>query len=116
MHIIIVEPGKKPREADIENNKETLEKIIGGCIAEEYPFEDDAILLCGIECTLKEGTEWNRWISETFDAIKGTFIVCEKNGNEYTDLSSELTEKYMKRFQNVEVSIPDEFKTIICLD
>lgn len=40
MHVIIVEPGKKPREADIENKLEVLQKTVGGYIQAIYPFDE----------------------------------------------------------------------------
>ena len=73
MHVIIVEPGKKPREADIENKLEVLQKTVGGYIQAIYPWDEPVALVCDDEAKLKTDTEWNRMLPETSDVIKGTF-------------------------------------------
>ena len=38
MHILIVEPGKHPRLADIDDSLESLQKTVGGYIEAIYPL------------------------------------------------------------------------------
>lgn len=106
MHVIIVEPGKNPREAEIENKLEVLQKTVGGYIQAIYPWEEPVAIVCDDEAKLKADTEWNRMLPETSDVIKGTFFICGLGDEDFADLSPELTEKYMERFKNVELFVP----------
>ena len=44
MRILIVEPGKHPRVAEIENTLEKLQETVGGYIQAVYPWEDNIAL------------------------------------------------------------------------
>jgi len=46
MKVLIVEPGKCPREADIEHTLEAEQKIVGGTIGAVYPWRDSACIVC----------------------------------------------------------------------
>ena len=53
MKVLIVEPGKYPREADIEHTLEAEQAVVGGTIEAVYPWRDSACMplslqtLCG---------------------------------------------------------------------
>lgn len=106
MKILIVEPGNHPRETDIDGSLESLQKTVGGYIQAIYPFEDEVAVICDDEAKLKADTQWNRMLLETGDVIKGTFFIAGLGREDFTDLSSELTEKYKQRFWNIELFIP----------
>ena len=59
MNVLIVEPGKHPRLADIDESLESLQKTVGGYIEAIYPFEDEIAIICDEESKLKSDTEWN---------------------------------------------------------
>ena len=40
MKILIIEPGKHPREAEIDGSLESMQKTVGGYLQAIYPFED----------------------------------------------------------------------------
>ena len=40
MKVLIVEPGKYPREADIEHTLEAEQAVVGGTIEAVYPWRD----------------------------------------------------------------------------
>ena len=42
MKVLIVEPGKYPREADIEHTLEAEQAVVGGKIQDIFPWEDMA--------------------------------------------------------------------------
>ena len=44
MRILIVEPGKHPRVAEIENTLEKLQETVGGYIQAVYPCEENIAL------------------------------------------------------------------------
>lgn len=75
MKVLIVEPRKHPREAEIDGNLESMQKTVGGYLQAIYPFEDEIALVCDDESKLKSDTERNRMLPETGDIIKGTFFI-----------------------------------------
>lgn len=106
MNVLIVEPGKHPRLADIDDSLESLQKTVGGYIQAIYPWEDKVALIADDEAKLKSDTQWNRMLPETGDVIKGTFFIAGLGKEDFTDLSTELTEKYKQRFRNIELFVP----------
>ena len=106
MKILIIEPGKLPREAEIDGSLESMQKTVGGYLQAIYPFEDEVALVCDDESKLKSDTQWNRMLPETGDIIKGTFFIAGLGAEDFTHLSAELMEKYRQRFRNVELFIP----------
>lgn len=46
MKVLIVEPGKYPREADIEHTLEAEQAVAGGTIEAVYPWRDSACIVC----------------------------------------------------------------------
>ena len=106
MNVLIVEPGKHPRLADIDESLESLQKTVGGYIEAIFPFEDEIAIICDEESKLKSDTEWNRMLPETHDVIKGTFIIAGLGDEDFTDITPELAEKYKQRFWNIELFVP----------
>lgn len=102
MKILIVEPGKHPRIAEISGSLRSLQEAVGGYIQAIYPFDDPIALVCDEEGLFKE-TKWNRHISKDC-AIKGTFFLCGLGEEDFTDIPEELIDKYSKRFFE-----PEEF-------
>ena len=98
MKILIVEPGKHPREADIPHTLEEMQRVVGGYIEAVYPWKDPVGLVCD-EDGLSKDTEWNRYITSEV-AIKGAFFICGLGEEDFTDLSPELMEKYKKLMWN----------------
>ncbi len=96
MKILIVEPNRHPRRADIPHTLETLQGIVGGHIQAIYPFDDPVALVCDDEGKLK-GYDLNRYIPNV-DIIAGTFFVCGLGEEDFTDLPDELAEKYENLF------------------
>ncbi len=94
MKILIVEPGKHPRIADVEDKLGILQSIVGGSIEAIYPWGDPVALVCDEEGLYKD-TEWNRYINKDL-AIKGTFFLCGLGEESFEDLPDDLAEKYTK--------------------
>lgn len=46
MKVLIVEPGKYPREADIEHTLEAEQAVVDGTIEAVYPWKDNACIVC----------------------------------------------------------------------
>ena len=96
MKILIVEPGKHPRRADIPHTLEEMQRIVGGYIQAVYWFDDPVALVCDDEGKLK-GYELNRAVAGR-DIIAGTFFICGLDAEDFTDLPDALAEKYEKLF------------------
>lgn len=62
MRILIVEPGKRPRAADIPHTLKAMQSVVGGLITAIYPWGDPVALVCDDEGLLK-GYELNRQVS-----------------------------------------------------
>jgi len=96
MKILIVEPNRRPRRADIPHTLENLQQVVGGYIQAIYPYDDPVALVCDEEGKLK-GYDLNRYIPNA-DIIAGTFFVCGLGAEDFTDLPDELADKYEKLF------------------
>lgn len=103
MKILIIEPFKPPRSADIDGRLSTLQKIVGGTIQAIYPYDDPVALICNDEGKLL-GLPLNRSI-EDYDIIAGTFIICGLGEDCFAPLSPELQQKYKEKFLCPEIII-----------
>lgn len=65
MRIIIVEGGKRPYEAELEHNLESMRRCVGGDIEAAYePGGRDAALICNDEgkpCGKETAAQRRRW-------------------------------------------------------
>lgn len=102
MKILIVEPLRYPRRADIPHKLEKMQEIVGGYIKAINPFDDPVAVVCNEEGKL-EGLELNRYIPEARDIISGTFFICGLGEEDFTDLPDNLTDKFEKRFRYPQV-------------
>ena len=95
MKVLIVEPGKYPREADIEHTLEAEQAVVGGTIEAVYPWRDSACIVCN-DNGIAENLPLNRMLSD-YDIIYGTFFVCGLTRDDFTD----LTPKQMKHYEEM---------------
>ena len=103
MKILIIEPRKNPRRADIPHTLEEMQRIVGGYIQATYPFDDPVAIVCDDEGKLK-GYELNRYIPNV-DIITGTFFICGLGAEDFTDLPDDMAEKYEKLFYHPEAFV-----------
>ena len=96
MKILIFEPHKHPRRADIPHTLENLQEIVGGYIQAIYPWEDRVAVVCDDD-GLSKHYELNRYIAPGV-VIAGTFFICGLGEENFDDLSDELAEKYERLF------------------
>ena len=95
MKVLIVEPGKYPREADIEHTLEAEQAVVGGTIEAVYPWRDSACIVCN-DNGIAENLPLNRMLGD-YDIIHGTFFVCGLTRDDFTD----LTPQQMKRYEEL---------------
>ncbi len=46
MNVLIVEPGKAPRQAEIGGGLNNMQDVVGGLIQAVYPYEDPVAVVC----------------------------------------------------------------------
>ena len=104
IRVIFVEPLEKPKLITIDHTLETLQKLVGGYIAAEYPFDDEVALICNDEGKINDSLP-NRRLEECEDVIFGNFLITGLTEDSFGSLSSDLAEKYMARFEYPEIFI-----------
>ena len=102
IHVVLVEPGKLARDADIGTELSDLQRAVGGGFIETfYPFEESCVLVCDDEGKLN-GSLPNRAIYDekghVEDIIFGPFFICDCSTEEFGSLTSEQAERYKKMF------------------
>lgn len=106
MKVLMVEPHKNAYEADIGNELNAMQKVVGGSIEAAYFFDDPVALVCNEEGKIN-GLELNRSVrnedNEIMDIVTGTFFICGLNKDNFDSLTSEQMEKFKKMFFNPEI-------------
>ncbi len=101
IHVLLVEPEKLPRPAEIDSSLESMQQVVGGYIQAVYPFFDDAVLVCNEEGKL-QGLPPNRLLREPggkpYDVVCGTFFIAGTAGDDFTSLSQDQMEHYRHQF------------------
>lgn len=105
MNVLIVEPGKVPRESEIGSDLKSMQEVVGGYIEAVYPYDDPVALVCNEEGKL-EGLPLNRRL-EDYDIIAGTFFICGLSKDNFASLSPELMATYKEKFAQ-----PEQFMRI----
>lgn len=88
MRVIIYEPGKGPRLAEVENTLEALQNVVGGRI-ETVTLSDDVVAVCN-EDSLMSGMKY----CCTLYGIQffGPVILAGYSGDEFTDIPRYMLE------------------------
>lgn len=98
--VVLLEPGKVARAAEIDATLKGMQNIVGGKI--------DAIPLSGaLLIHNREGKDmnlpFNRGLCDengkVKDIISGTCFICDSKEDEFIGLSEKQTEEYLKRFK-----------------
>lgn len=104
MKVLICEPGKYAREAEIDGSLESEQAIVGGMIETVYPWDDSAILVCN-DNGLNERLPLCRQINE-YTVIAGTFFICGDGDCCFASLSDEQLARYKQEFYKPELFFP----------
>ena len=120
MRIIVVEGGKRPYEAELEHNLESMRRCVGGNIEVVYePGGRDAALICNDEGKLL-GLPLNRALrdeeGEIYNVIAGSFFVCgaPPDSESFTSLTDAQVNYWMERFAKPEFFVRVNDK-VICV-
>ena len=116
IRVLMVEPGKHPKEATIGNDLDSLQKAVSiGCdhqgLIEIVGIEDRVCILCNEEAKLI-GLEGNRRLGR--DILAGVFYVVGENGRgDLISLTDAQMEKYRRLFWNPEYFTPEEISRLL---
>ena len=94
MKILMVEPERHPKIAEIPHTLEAMQQTVGGYIEITYPWREPIALVCDEEGMLKQ-LPFNRLVAPQ-SAIFGTFFLCGIDEEDLTDMPEELADKYMR--------------------
>ena len=108
MRILLVEPGRVPRPAEVGDSLEAMQTVVGGSIQAVYPFEEPVALVCNEEGKCL-GLPLNRVLrlgsGEIYDVIAGTFFLCAAppDSDRFASLTEEQITRYSERFRAIEL-------------
>ena len=111
MKILMVEPGKAPKEKNISGTLDSMQEAVGGTIQAIYPFEEPVALICNEEGKLLH-LPWNRALrdeaGQIYDIVAGTCFLCAAPPGEETfaGLTDAQLETFTRRFATPEGFIP----------
>lgn len=103
IQVLIVEPHRRPRGANICPKLQSMQDIVGGCIQVVHDglLKDDAVIVCNEEGKLI-GLPANRALrdgrSKVQDVIYGTFMVVGTAGEDFTSLTPRQFADWTDRF------------------
>ncbi len=103
IQVVLVEPGKLARIAEIGTTLDAMQRTVGGSIEAYYPFEEQVCIVCNDEGKIN-GLPLNRAIRdaethEIVDAIAGTFFICDCSGKSLDSLSKEQQKRYLEKYR-----------------
>lgn len=114
IRVVVAEPGKPARIADIDSSLEGMQKMVGGWIEAAYFFDEEVCIVCNEEGKIN-GLPLNRAVyapgkegeqrGELLDVISGTFFICSCGGENFGSLTNEQLERYKKLFR-----YPEQFR------
>ena len=106
IRVVLCEPMKYARVADIDASLEGLQAAVGGGLFDAiYPFNELVCLVCNDEGKLK-GMTSNRSLKhkgEILDIIAGPFFICGCSAGYFSDLTEKQQDTYLKQFYNPEL-------------
>ena len=110
IRVVLVEPGKYAREAEISISPSEMQEICGGEIYLSYPFDEKVCLVYTEEGKIY-GFPLNRGIKdmktgELINIIAGTFFICDCSTKKFGSLSQEQVDRYLERFRKPERFYP----------
>ena len=103
IQVVLVEPGKLARIAEIGTTLDAMQRTVGGSIEAYYPFEEQVCIVCNDEGKIN-GLPLNRAIRDAdtgdiADIIAGTFFICDCSGKSLDSLSKEQQKRYLEKYR-----------------
>lgn len=105
MKVVLLEPNKYARTAEIGTKLEDMQRIVGGCIEAAYYFDEEVCIICNDEGKIN-GMPPNRGVydkdKKLIDIIAGTAFICDCSGENFGSLNDKQLKKYTEQFRNPE--------------
>ena len=102
MKVVLLEPNKIARIAEIGTSLEAMQAVVGGSIEAAYYFPEPVCLVCNEEGKIT-GLPLNRGVYDNdknlMDVIAGTAFICDCSGENFASLTDEQLAKYKKEFK-----------------
>ena len=106
--VLMVEPGKYPREIEIGTELEDLQAAVDGNIEVVYPFDDQVGLVMNEEGKIN-GLPLNRSLrdenGDIYDLVAGPFMVVGLTEESFGSLTPEQIQKYGEMFHQPEMFV-----------
>ena len=100
--VVMLEPGKLARTAEIDASLAGMQKVVGGLIEPFYPFDEQVCIVCNEESKIN-GMRPNRSVKNDdgvmVDFIFGPAFICDCRGENLDSLSDEQIDRYGKMFR-----------------
>lgn len=103
MRVVIVEPGKYAREAEIDNTLQAEQAVVGGLIDVIRPWPEDKVCLVLNDEGKIIPLEPNRALPEYEEVVFGTFFICGDDGEDFCSLTDAQVQRYVERFRRPEI-------------
>lgn len=100
--VVLLEPGKLARAAEIDASLAGMQKVVGGLIEPFYPFAERVCIVCNEEGKIN-GMRPNRSVKDDrgvmVDFIFGPAFLCDCRGARLGSLSDEQIDRYRRTRQ-----------------
>ena len=96
MKVLLLEPGKIARQAEIDHTLEAIQSVVGGTITAVYPFAEPAVVVANDEGLL-QGLPLNRELADNV-ILAGTCFICGLSEESFADLPDDLMERFLRQF------------------
>ena len=119
IRVVLLEPGKLARAADIDASLEGMQMAVGGGLIEPvYIFDEAVCLVCNEEGKIN-GMTPNRALRDDetgkiVDIVCGPCFICDCSGESFGSLSPEQLDRYSRQFRRPEqfIRINEEIMAI----
>jgi hypothetical protein len=105
MKVIMVEPNKPARIAEIGDSLRDLQRAVGGHIEAIYPYEELVAIVANDEGKI-DGLPLNRALrdenGDIYDIISGSFFICGIGEDDFKSIPDDLAEKFLGLFREPE--------------
>lgn len=108
MRVVLLEPGKMARVADIGTSLEDMQRTVEGYIEAYYPFDEDVCIVCNEEGKL-QGLQLNRAIREpdvieemSYSDLRREFCKAEEAGRHITGYIVFTEDSFDKKYSEAE--------------
>ncbi len=100
--VVLLEPGKLARVAEIGTQLEDLQAVVDGMIEAAYYFPEPVCLVVNDEGKIN-GMPLNRGVRDQngklIDIIAGTAFICDCSGENFGSLNDNQLKKYLQEFR-----------------